>query len=85
MCDDDRYRELCSLLELPSLRASECYRAWTPLGGRHGLWVRLGVLLAAPLARMSEQVGALPCRVGGEWPGCGSGGGGCGWWWWRGR
>ena len=36
------------------MRSSECYRTWTPLEGRHGLFVRLKFLLAAPLSRLGK-------------------------------
>ena len=57
----DEYAELCSLLELPSLRSSECYRTWTPLEGRHNLFLRLAALLAVPLDRLQASVGAAAC------------------------
>lgn len=53
----DEYAELCSLLELPSLRSSaSCYRTWTPLEGRHNLFLRLSTLLAVPLDRLQASV-----------------------------
>lgn len=54
----DEYGELCSLLELPSLRNSECYKTWTPLEGRYNLFVRLSFLLRNQLVQAQVKVRA---------------------------